>query len=127
MTTTAWAHVSNAEYIDRLVALFPTYLAGVTYLDRGKELRTAWDNMRKQEIQDAWLHAWQAVSDYLMPICSEAAWDIATDAVLALINQPDCAYILDLHPDVVRLMAASGNQPAILMDRAVRVMHGETV
>lgn len=48
------------------------------------------------------------------------AWDNATDALAALVAWDDCAYILDLHPDVVRLMAASGNEPAILLEATVR-------
>jgi len=53
-------------------------------------------------------------------------WLAATDATDALVAWDDCAYILDLHPDVVRLMAASGNEPAILMEAAVIAMHEET-
>ena len=45
----------------------------------------------------------------------DAAWDAARDALLTLIAWDDCAYLLDLPPDAVRLIAASGNHAAVLL------------
>lgn len=46
-------------------------------------------------------------------------------AIIALVAWDDCAYILDLHPDVVRTMAFSGNHPAALLYVAVMAMREE--
>lgn len=47
------------------------------------------------------------------------------DAFLALASWPDCAYILDLHPDVVRTLAGSGNHAAALLLPGIIAMNGD--
>ena len=123
-TTTAWAHLPNATHIDRILAdlrLRPQAWAAA--LDAARV--AAWDA--------AWGAVWDAARAAVWVAARGAAWDAAYDAardaacgaMLALIAWDDCAYILDLHPHVVRLMAASGNQPAILLESAVIAMHEE--
>jgi hypothetical protein len=92
--TTAWAHLPNAAHIDRVLAS----LAATPEL---------WDA--------AWDAAWGAAWD--------AAWDDARDdargaargAIAALVAGDDCAVFLDMPPDAVRLVAASGHHPAFLL------------
>jgi hypothetical protein len=55
--------------------------------------------------------AWGAARDAAM----DAAWDDARDAIAALIAWDDCAVFLDMPPDAVRLVAASGHHPALLL------------
>ena len=146
MTTTAWAHLPNAEHIDRILAdlrLRPqAWEDAYAALDearvaaRDAALDTAWYATRDAARAAARVAAWDDARDATWDVARVAAWDdardaaqdaaryAAWDALLAFIAWDDCAYILDLHPHVVRLMAASGNQPAILLESAVIAMHG---
>jgi len=123
---TEWAHLPNAKHIDQIVKFFTTHDLPDGHYKRGATQYETWDDLFKGQ-HDKYRDAWDDLVDYLRAACTHCSWDIATDAVLPLVVQPDCAYILDLHPDVVRLMAASGNQPAILMEAAVIAMHKENV
>lgn len=49
------------------------------------------------------------------------------DAIAMLRTYPDSVYILDLHPNVVRLMAASGNVQAIFLEGAILAMYDEPI
>ena len=59
---------------------------------------------------DRWVAAW------------DAAWNAAWDALAALIAWDDCAPILDMPADAVRLLAAVGHHPAVLLLPAVLAM-----
>jgi hypothetical protein len=50
------------------------------------------------------------------------AWGADRDAIAALIAWDDCANILDMPADAVRLLAASGHHPAVLLLPAVLAM-----
>jgi hypothetical protein len=84
--TTAWAHLPNAAHIDRVLAS----LAATPEL---------WGAARGA----TWTAAW------------DAAWDAAYNAIAALIAWDDCGVFLDMPPDAVRLVAASGHHPAVLL------------
>ena len=63
---------------------------------------------------DRWSAAYAAARD--------AAWGAARGACAALVAWDDCAYILDMPADAVRLLAAVGNHAAILLLPAVLAM-----
>jgi len=56
-----------------------------------------------------------------------AVFIIFADAASVLQTYPDSVYILDLHPNVVRLMAASGNVQAIFLEGAILAMYDEPI
>lgn len=56
---------------------------------------------------------------------ASAMMHAAEDAFLALAAWHDCAYMLDLHPDVVRTLAGSGNHAAVLLLPAIIAMRGD--
>ena len=80
----------------------------------------AWDDLPNGKRIDAVLDHVQA-----HPEVWAAAWDAASDAIAALVAWDDCGPIVDLPPDAVRLLAASGHQPAILLYPAVVVLNSE--
>lgn len=125
MNKKTWAHLHNAEAISRIIGAARGWKLGLGDCQRSPEMEAAWDDLvLRNETTDPY-RDWELVRNSLDCACNGRAWDVASDAILVLIVHPDCAYILDLHPDVVRLMAASGNQPAILLERTIRIMHGE--
>jgi hypothetical protein len=63
----------------------------------------------------AWAAAWDAASSAAWA----AVWDAARSAILALIAWPESADYLNLSVDSVRVLAALGDQRAILMLPAV--------
>ena len=91
--TTAWSHLPNAAYIDRV-------LADVSANPKkwSDAYDAAWSDARDAARSDAW----------------DAAWN-ARGAVLALVAYDDCAHLLDGNPEHVHLMALLGSDAAILL------------
>jgi len=125
MTATPWAHLPNAEAISRVIESAKGWRLGTVYA-RTPEMRDIWDRWLTGVDYTAY-EAWDLVKSAVDRAGVVDNWHTLADAVCTLIVHPDSAYILDLHPDVVRLMAASGNEPAIILERAVRAMHGEAI
>ncbi len=120
--TTAWAHLPNAAHIDRIIFSLradPTAWDAVRDAAYGAALGAAlgaaW-NAALGAAQDAARGAaWDAVWDAARDAAYGAAYGAAWDALLALIAWDDCAVFLDMPPDAVRLVAASGHHPAVLL------------
>lgn len=135
MTTTSWAHLPNAEHIDRVLASARTYrrpwATAARFVDGQYEEQSSFRRTKIQALRGVIYEQAQKIGRYEEAVAARNAiphdgnvWYAATDATDALVVWDDCAYILDLHPDVVRLMAAAGNGPAILLEAAVIAMHG---
>ena len=116
--TTAWAHLPNATHIDRVLA---SLTANPKLWDaaRGAAWRTAWRAARGAALGAAWDAArgaaWGAALGAAWGAARDAAWGAAWGAVAALIAWDDCGVFLDMPPDAVRLVAASGHHPAVLL------------
>ena len=136
--TTAWAHLPNAAHIDRVLAsLTDTPELWTAARDAARDAAwatahdAAWDVVRDaarltahnaardaargaawDAARDA---AWDAAHNAAWDAARGATWDAAWDAVAALIAWDDCAVFLDMPPDAVRLVAASGHHPAVLL------------
>ena len=92
----------------------------------GEARHKAWDA--------AWDAAWNAVQgavwgaarDGVKPISRDEAWNAAWHAargtVLALIAWDDCAYILELPEDALKVLRAVGNHQAILLSAAAHAL-----
>ena len=123
--TTAWAHLPNAAHIDRVLAA----LAATPEL-----WGAAWGAARGAGRDAAWGAAWDAALDTALDTARGAAWGAARDAargtargvargaIAALVAWDDCAVFLDMPPDAVRLVAASGHHPAVLLLPAAIVL-----
>lgn len=122
-----WKNLPNAEHIHRILDLIkthPTQGAAIPEESRAAALNIAREAARQAARWAAWDMAWDDVWN--------AAWDNnasptmrenARHAVAALIAWDDCAYILDLHPDVVRGLSALGNEAAVLLLPAVQALY----
>ena len=133
-----WGHLPNAKHIDRVLAnlrVHPEEWDAAWYAVRG----AAWDAARSagwgaargavgDAVGDAvWDTAGEAVGDAAGGAAGDAVWDAARsatwnaarnaaeDAVCALVAYDDCAYLLDLSPDVVRAHYALTDEPAGLL------------
>ena len=102
MTQTAWAHLPNAKHIDRILASL---------------------NANPQQWADAWNKIYPAGTTAARGAAWDAAWDAARGAVWgavwvaisALIAYDDCAYMLESEVGELRILAALGDQKAILL------------
>jgi hypothetical protein len=128
--TTTWAHLPNAAHIDRVLASLAATPKAWTAA-RGAAWTAAWtparsaagdaarDAARGAAWDAAWDAAWGAAWDAAWDAARGAAWDAARGAawgaIAALIAWDDCGVFLDMPPDAVRLVAASGHHPAILL------------
>ena len=122
ITPTAWAHLPNAARIDQILAHLKQHP------DRwDADWDAAWDAARDA----AWVAAWDAARGAAW----DAAWDAARDAargsargaawgaIAALVAWDDCAHILDMPADAVRLLAAVGHHPAVLLLPALEILN----
>ena len=70
--------------------------------------------------------AWSAARGGVKPISRDEAWNAAWHAargtVLALIAWDDCAYILELPEDALKVLRAVGNEQAILLSAAAHAL-----
>ena len=121
MTATAWAHLPNAAHVDRILASLKknpekwSTAWDVAGGAAGYEARdAAWDAAGCEARGTAWDAAWDAAGN--------AAWVAARDAVLALVAWDDCAYILELPEDVLKVLRAVGNEQAILLSTAAHAL-----
>ncbi len=139
---TAWAHLPNAAYIDRILAHLKAY-PGCWSVDRNSAWSEAYNaaawNASLKTGQDA---AWGTIRGVVWNVIRYAVRDVtfgaamgdarnstddaARGAVLALVAYDDCAYILDLPSGAVRVMVSAGDQKAVLLHPAVVAMNGET-
>lgn len=127
-----WDDLPNGAHIDRIIdhaARYPHKWA-----DAWESQDTELEEARWEADRVAWTTAVDKSTD---PVNSSKTVNTITanrpisfvhgpnQAIVALAAWDDCAYILDLHPDVVRTMAFSGNHPAALLYVAVMAMREE--
>lgn len=131
MTTTAWAHLPNAPFIDRVIA------------DVGQcpyAWVSAWSEARAVTNHDAWGAAVDAAWDKACAADMDVVWgdvidavlgvtrvqtaiDAAWDAIYALIAWDHSAALIGL-PACARVLAVSGDPIAILMLPATLALKG---
>ena len=100
--TTAWAHLPNAQHIDRMLAHLSQHPA------RWRAARGA-----------AWDAAWDAARGAAWGAARGAAWG----AVAALVAWDDCAYLLGQTPELLRVQInLVGDHRAVLLLPAVIAM-----
>ena len=124
--TTAWAHLPNAAHIDRVLAsltatpeLWDAARDAAYNAARDDARDAAWDAARGAAWGAAWDPArgaaWGAARDAARRAARDTAWNAARGALLALVAWDDSAVFLNMPPDAVRLVAASGHHPAVLL------------
>ena len=117
MTTTAWAHVPNAAHIDRVLASVKKNPEKWSTA-RGLTADAAWDGAREAAWDVAGSAALDAVRDAARDAVRNTAWYTSWDAILALVAWDDCAYMLELPEDALKILRAVGNEQAILLSAA---------
>ena len=130
MTTTAWAHLPNAVHIDRILASLEAHPDKWTAAQTGEHYaarETARDAARDAALDAAWDAALDAAWDAaIRSAARDRAWgkavDKATGAILALIAWDDCAIMLDLSEDALKLLRAVGDEQALLLSVAAKVL-----
>ena len=129
MTTTAWAHLPNAAHLDRVLASVkknPEKWSAAWYAAGNAAGGAAWDaawGAVRGAVRGA---AWDAARAAAGNAAGNAAWDAtrgaAWGAAIALIAWDDCAYMLELPEDVLKLLRAVGNEQAILLSVAAHAL-----
>ena len=129
MTAPAWAHLPNAVHIDRVLASLKAHpdkweaawieAWGTARNDAwieawGTARNAAWDAARTAAQTAAWSASWTAERG--------AAWSAGGGAITALIAWDDCAYMLGLPEDTLKVLHAVGNQQALLLLGAAKVL-----
>ena len=138
MTTTAWAHLPNAQHIDAVLA-DARKRPGAWDAARDAAWGAAWDAARpaawgaagdavRDAVRDAawgaaWAAVWGAAGDAAWGAARgavrgaawDAAWDAARtaawDAIAALVTWDSSADLLDCTPDVLRTMIDLAEPP----------------
>ena len=141
---TEWSHLPNARHIDRVLASLvsrPEAWAAACDVYRGPGWDTEWGvswNAAQLAARGvgrgaAWdaahTAAWSAAQTIAQlrgwVTARGPAWDVATDAVGALIAWDDCAVYLSTPPEAFPLLLSTTNHAAVLMYSAAIVFSKE--
>ena len=129
MTKTAWAHLPNAAHIDRILASLAahpekweaawTETQTATYIEaRNAAWNAAWSASRTA----AWNAARTAARTAARGAARGAAYIEARTAITALVAWDDCAYMLELPEDTLKVLRAVGNEQALLLSVAAKIL-----
>ena len=113
----SWAHLPNAGYIDRILESFKSHPS---------QWRVACKVMSCTVWHTEWVKVRNAISttgrDAIWLNARDTAWIIlwqgnssASDVIAPLIAYDDCAYMLDSEVGELKILAAFGDQKAILL------------
>jgi len=129
MTAPAWAHLPNAVHIDRVLASLkahPDKWEAAQTAARGPAWSAAWDAAWDAARGTAWTEAWDAARGTAWGTARGtargAARGAAWGAITALIAWDDCAYMLELPEDTLKVLRAVGNEQALLLSAAAKVL-----
>ena len=98
-----WSHLPNAVHIDRILAHVKT---------------------NPEKWSTAWNAAWNATA---WNATARNAWHAAWGASMALIAYPDCAYMLNMSPEQIKMYAHLDVKGAWLLYPAAIAMEKEYV
>ena len=126
---TKWATLPNAKHIDRIIASVNSapdlWMSVRNYeakpLTDGYVVRTAVAKAASRVRSQIRLTHWQAAYDAMMYLSSSITF--AQRSVLCLIAYDECGYMLDSCPDELEILAAFGDEKAILLYPACKVFH----
>jgi hypothetical protein len=122
-----WSNLPNAKYIDQILLslkINPEMWIAVRGAARDAARVAAWDAATGRAARE---EAWVAARDAAWEEVRYAAWDAAKDAILALIAYDRTGSLFNLPPDQVKILAALGDQAAILVESAVRSLNKNNV
>ena len=129
MTEIPWAHLPNAVHIDRILASVkenPEKWSAAHTAARSAAHTAAYTAARSA--------AGSAVRSAAYTAARDAAWNGARgavvawdDAVACCVAWDDCAYMLDMPEDALKVLRAVGNQPAVLLSVAAKVLRAENI
>lgn len=127
---TSWYTLPNAEHINAVLLHAKAYPHKWTYIHYSEARAAAREETLLYVSNDIRVAARTEVSkvcttEFLTSFEASTLIHAAEDAFLALAGWPDCAYMLDLHPHVVRTLAGSGNHAAVLLLPAIIAMRGD--
>ena len=114
-----WSHLANAKHIDRIIAHVKANPAAWNAASPSAAWAAVWDA--------AWNAAWTADWDAAWYAAWGAAWDAAEGekaegAILALVAWDRAGGLMDLPAEQVKVLALLGDQAAILLYPAIKVM-----
>ena len=125
MTATAWAHLPNAEHIDRVLASLKAHPDKWEAAQTGTQTATyieAWNAMSAASRTAAYIEARNAAYIEARNAAYIEARNAARGAIAALIAWDDCAYMLELPEDALKLLRAVGNEQALLLLGAAKIL-----
>ena len=132
-----WSHLPNAVYIDQILAHVKTNPEKWEAAN-GTMYASAWDAAWNAALDAAWNAAgneaaWNAANaarteaawDAARKEMSATGWNAAWGAILALLTYPDCAYMLNMSPEQIKIYAGLDVRGAVLLLPAVIAMEKE--
>lgn len=127
--TNEWDDLPNAKHIDRVMAHAMAHQnkwAQAAYNVPVEVRADALNEFRNQMIcsgRDKQCDAARAAIWMMLPSHQQRVSEFARTAIVALAADDDCAYMLDTPPTVVRFLAGTGNNAAVLLLPAVIAMY----
>ena len=121
MSTTKWAHLPNAAHIDRVLASIKLHRmtawceANQGWTEaRDSAGRVARNIITDMKRDDVWKAIWNSLS---------CVWDGCYNVLICLTAYDDSAHMLDFEVGELKILAAFGDQKAILLLPACIALH----
>ena len=121
MTKTAWAHLPNAAHVDRILASLAAH-PEKWEAARGGAWSAVYIGLYTAANTAANIKAWDAAWNAAWDASRYASRGAAFIAIAALVAWDDCAYMLELPEDALKLLRAVGNEQALLLFGAAKVL-----
>lgn len=115
----SWAHLPNAVHIDRILLSFKLYpyqwneASGIICDEaqdeaRGEVFAATYEARRSTVYSTVWSAAWASAA-------WSTSWDVLRGALMCLVAYDDCAYMIDSDVGELKILAAFGDEKAILL------------
>jgi len=130
MTAPAWAHLPNAVHIDRVIASVkenPEKWSAAHTAAHTAAWNAAYTAARSEAWDAARSAARSAARTAAYTAAYTVAYTVAWGAIVALVAWDDCAYMLDMPEDALKVLRAVGSQPAVLLSVAAKVLRAENI
>jgi len=124
---TAWAHLPNAKHIDRVLVSLKEHPEKWKAARDAAWRQTAWSEACNAAYTAAQsterIAARHASQNAAWGAARESVWGAGRSAIAALVAWDDCAYMLGLPEDALKVLRGVGNDQAILLSAAASVLN----
>ena len=124
--TTLWSDLPNAVHIDQVIASFksnPDQWKELHSTSRSRACATAWEVLHYVGQYTIRRSAVDSLANIMYKVKQEEVAMAVSSALICLLSYDDCSYMLDSDVEELKILAAFGDERAILLLPACIAFH----